>query len=42
MDKKLTAMNIDVKHALITIAAVVIGSLVYDRVVAPMIDKAVD
>jgi hypothetical protein len=40
--QKLTVMNIDVKHGLITVAAVIVGCFLYDRFVAPMADKAID
>ena len=34
--------NIDFKHIGITVASVIVAMVVYDRFVAPMIDKAVD
>lgn len=43
MDKKITTMgNIDFKHLGLTVVAVIVALAVYDRFVAPMIDKAVD
>jgi hypothetical protein len=42
MDKTLTEMSIDVKHGLITVAAVIVGMVIYDRLIGPAIDKTVD
>ena len=35
-------MSIDVKHGLITVAAVILGMAIYDRLIGPALDKAVD
>jgi hypothetical protein len=34
--------NIDFKHLGLTVVAVIAGLVIYDRFIAPMIDKTVD